>query len=519
MKVYEGKIITCDQSGSVYKFLVEDKGRILWTGNVLPDEWSGVHKILLGEGCLVPSFADTHNHFMSHALFSGGLDIRPASSNAEAAEMTVRYEEKSREKITLGFGASEYAVSEKKMITRSELDRVLPAKPVFIVKYDGHAGVINSALLKMLPDSIRTMRGYEPDSGLMTQEAFYKVTDFVTATVSLPDTLKRMLRAADKMAEKGIALIHSCTGVGFPGDMDVTLESVFAKGLRNKIDYRVFFQTMDIKKIKKRSLPRVGGCFATALDGCFGSADAAMNSAYRNSSDKGVLYYSDETVIEFAKQANRTGLQIEMHAIGDRAFDQAVLAISSALKDFPRKDHRHAIIHSCLITDKGLKTCAKLGIAMAVQPSFIHWDQEPLSYLKKIMGDRADRLNPLKTIHAAGVRMSGGSDAPCTVPDPVNGIWAACNHYNKSESLTVQQALNLFTIDAAWMSFDEKEKGSLETGKKADMVILDKDILSYPKGKIRDIKVSQLIVSGNVYKPGQGRIDVIRRGLFSSRKI
>ena len=91
---------------------------------------------------------------------------------------------------------------------------------------------------------------------------------------------------------------------------------------------------MDIKKVLKRKLPRVGGCFATALDGCFGSVDAALNEPYSNDSqNKGVLFYTQEKVDAFVREANRAHLQIEMHAIGDAAFDHAVNAFATALQD------------------------------------------------------------------------------------------------------------------------------------------------------------------------------------------
>ena len=101
---------------------------------------------------------------------------------------------------------------------------------------------------------------------------------------------------------------------------------------------------MNVDVALKRKLPRIGGCFECALDGCFGSHDAAMNEPYIDSlGGDGVLYYDDEKVIDFCKKANRAGLQIEMHAIGDKAFDQACRALKAALDDYPRKDHRHGI--------------------------------------------------------------------------------------------------------------------------------------------------------------------------------
>ena len=118
------------------------------------------------------------------------------------------------------------------------------------------------------------------------------------------------------MASVGIGMIHSVSGVGFSHDLDVDMERYFGAGLKNGMQYRVFFQTMDTEKVIKRGLTRIGGCFETALDGCFGSKDASLLIPYENSNDCGVLYYSDEKVTEFCKKANRAGLQIEMHAIG-----------------------------------------------------------------------------------------------------------------------------------------------------------------------------------------------------------
>ena len=446
---------------------------------------------------------------MSHALFSGGLDVRHAQNNEEMSQNIADYAKTHKEKIILGFGASAHSVTEKQIISLAQLDRACPRQPVFIVKYDGHAAVANTALLKMLPEKISRERGFDAESGLMTQEAFFRITDFVTATVSLPDTLSRMLECVDTMAAKGIGMIHSVSGVGFPADLDVTLESIFAKGLRNDVAYRLFFQTMDVAKVQKRKLPRIGGCFATALDGCFGSLDAAMTRPYRGSKNKGILYYTDEQVCEFAKAANRAGLQIEMHAIGDRAFDQATKAIAAALKDFPRRDHRHTIIHACLPTKKGLD----------LQPAFLDWAQEPLSYLKQIMGDRALQLSPLKSMAKAGIMMSGGSDGPCTLPDPIAGIHAAVNHYVREEALSIQQALDLYTRNAAWMSFDENERGSLEAGKRADMVILDRNILAQPKKKIKETKVETLLLGGKAYSKGQGRVELLLRAAASKRKL
>jgi hypothetical protein len=521
MKVYEGSIITCDAAGSVARFLVEDSGRILFAGDALPGKWAGAPRAKLGGKALLPAFGDTHIHFMSWALFAAGLDIRAAPSIPAVRDMIADFVRARSPSFVLGFGASASGIEEKRLLTRADIDAACPKLPVFIVKYDGHAGIANSALIALVREKLGRLRGFGEESGLMTQEAYFRVTDFVTGRISLPATLGNMLSGVDRLAGYGVGLVHSVTGVGFPADMDVTLESLFARGLRNPLQYRVFFQTMDIAKVRRRRLPRIGGCFAAALDGCYGSADAALLEPYEAAAGlapdqaRGVLYYSDERVRSFCAEANRAGLQIEMHAIGDAAFDQAVSAIESALVDFPREDHRHTVIHACLPTRKGLETCARLGIQIALQPAFLQWDQEPLPYLESIIGRRAYEISPLRTMTDMGIALSGGSDAPCTVPDPVLGIWAACNHYVPGQSLKVQEALDLYTRNAARACFDEKERGSLEAGKVADMIVMDGNPLATKPAELRSLKVESLFLAGKPYVKGQGMASLLLRGLAS----
>ncbi|MFA6434531.1 MAG: amidohydrolase family protein [Elusimicrobiales bacterium] len=520
MKIYNGAIISCDGKNSVHRFLVEDKGRILYVGAELPAAYRGAPQEALGSRALLPCFGDTHLHFASHALFNAGLDVRSARSLAEMSELILQFARGNPDKILMGFGASPHLVAERRLISKDELDGVCSERPVFLVKYDGHACIVNSRLISMLPEKIKTLRGFHQASGEMNQEAFFAVTDFVTKKIPLLRTLRNMLRAVDEMAEKGIGLMHTVSGVGFPFDLDVTLETLLGKGLDSGFQTRLFFQTMNIEKVRKRRLPRVGGCFAAALDGCFGSGDAALLRPYSDDGcNKGVLFYRDEEVVEFAKRANREGLQIEMHAIGDAAFDQAVMALEAALKDRPRADHRHGIIHASLPTAEGLKKCAAFGIQIPLQPVFLGWDLEPVDFLRGLLGDRVDELSPLRKMTDLGIMLSGGSDAPCTPPDPVAGIYAACNHYVPGQSLTIAEALKLFTYNAAWTTFDEGDRGSLEAGKFADMVIVNRNPLSMDPRALLDLKVEKLLLKGEPYKKGQGLLSLLTKALLSAEKI
>lgn len=498
MKVYEGSILSCDAQDHVYKYLVEDGGRIVHVGNELPAKYAGGTHVKLGSRALIPAFGDSHIHFASFATFHAGLNVSGAKSNGEILDMIRAFVPECHDKLVIAFGASNHSVAEKKFLTRQELDEACPDKPLFMIKYDGHTCVVNTKLLEILRDKVRDLRGYHEDTGEMNQEAFFRFSDYVSSSIPPVKLIRNMQMAADYLAGKGFGMIHSVSGVGYTMDLDVDMENWFARGLDNGLQMRVYFQTMDVKKARRRKMVRIGGCFDAALDGCFGSADAAMLDPYEGTEDRGVLYYDQEQVNEFCKKANREGMQIEIHAIGDAAFQQAARALKAALEDYPRQDHRHTIIHACLPTEEGVQICADYGIALAVQSCFIDWPNEPQEYLEALLGGRAAKLNPFKTYADHGIVQALGSDGPCTDPEPLMWIHKACN--NGEQSLTVQQALKMATYNTYWMSFDETERGSLEVGKIADMVILSGNPYETEVSKLDTLRVEQLLLKGEPYR-------------------
>lgn len=502
MRCYEGNILTVNAQNAVYRYLIEDKGRILYVGNALPEEYKNVKRLRLGKRALVPAFVDTHQHFASYSTFHAGLNVMEAKSNQEIAEVIQSFAAASSQKTLIAFGISPHSVQEKQLITRRELDGACSDKEIMVVKYDGHACVINTKLLQKLRKKICRLRGYHPDTGEMNQEAFFAVSNYITNSISIPELIKNMQTAVDDLAAKGIGCVHTVSGVGFIANLDISMEQLFAKGLNNGFQIRVFPQSLNVKAAIRRKIPRIGGCFECALDGCFGSHDASLHSPYiDDEKDYGVLYYEDERIQDFCKKANRAGLQIELHAIGDRAFDQACRCIKAALDDYPRTDHRHGIIHDCLPTEEGISICKKYDIQMPVQSAFIDWPQEPENYLKSILGkERTEKLNPIRTFLQNDILVSFGSDAPCTEPDPIMWMDKAVNNPNTKEEITIEEALRCCTYNGYKACFDEKDRGSLEIGKIADMVILSENPYEIEKEKIGEIKVERTILKGRPYR-------------------
>lgn len=508
MKCFKGDIVTVNANDDVFQYLVEDEGRILYVGNELPEIYKDAKMIELGKKALIPAFVDTHQHFASFSTFFAGLNVMDAESNNEILQMIIEFLKTTKKKTLIAFGASPYSVAEKRLISRKELDLVCPDKEIMVVKYDGHACIVNTKLLNKMRDKVKDLRGFHEDTGEMNQEAFFEFSNYITNSLSIPELFKNMQKAVDYQASKGIGCIHTVSGVGFTGNLDITMEKVFANGLNNGFQIRVFPQSMDIKVAVSRKLPRIGGCFECALDGCFGSHDASLNAPYVDEEGgDGVLYYDDQKVIDFCKAANRAGLQIEMHAIGDKAFDQATRALKAALDDHPREDHRHGIIHDCLPTEEGIKICKDYNILMPVQSAFINWKQEPDEYLEAILGhERWLKLNPIRTFKENGITVSFGSDAPCTTPDPISWMDRAVNNSNGDEAVSIQDALRMCTYNGCYTTFDEKERGSLEAGKIADMVLLNANPYKVPKQNLKKLKVMGLILGGRPYKSCQENI-------------
>jgi predicted amidohydrolase YtcJ len=508
MQVFKGKIISLDRHNTIHRYLVEDQGRIVFLGDSLPDVYKAFPVVELENRALIPSFGDGHMHFSNWALIAVSyFDVRQAEDIPEIQEIIrSRTSGQPKKKAVIAFGVSRHSVREKRLIRRDELDAACPDIPLIIVCYDGHSAVCNTKMIEKFPDRVKKLRGFDAPNGHLFNEAYLAGTDYAAALVPPMDLVSSIMKSYDFLAEKGLGLIHATEGIGFPKDLDVTMVSLIARAAarKNRIQTRLFFQTMDVDKAMKRSLPRIGGCFAAALDGCFGACDAALHEPYSHDpTNTGILFQDEKTVMEFAKKANRNGLQIEMHAIGDAAVSRGVRAIEAALEDFPREDHRHTLIHACLMNDEDMRKIAELKIGITLQPAFLISSLEPVSYLESILGERVRKSSPINTMMGMGIHVSGGSDAPVTHPDPIEGIYAACNHpYDPLESVSIENALRMFTCEVARTTFDDSDRGSLETGKAADMVILNRDPLAMNPKDLRELKVESLYLAGKPYESG-----------------
>jgi predicted amidohydrolase YtcJ len=480
-----------------------EKGRIIAVGNSADVQGFidlGWQVLDLGGKTVLPGFIDTHEHMMLTGQMAASVHLDDVENLAQIMErIAAKAEETEKGDWIRGSYLNEQNIAEKQMPTRMDLDKVCPDKPVFLLHATCHMCSFNSRALELiqLPLNLEgvDMAASQPtgvvrDPGILT---------FVAPTMSRltpHDDKVEFLRAAAGMAlNKGITTLHALDGGDLgPGDTHIIW------GNRHYLPVRIvcYNQSMDLSEVRELGLPRVGGCICA--DGAFEAHTAALFEPYHDDPDNyGALTYSQATMDTFILEANRAGLQVAVHCESDRSIEQVLWAMEKALRDFPRSDHRHRIEHLELPTFYQIERMARAGIMTGMQPAFIpaFIGQENMEYYGALLGkERLRRVHPYRTILDQGIPICGGSDSPVTPYDPLAGIQAAINHPNAEERITLQQALEMFTKTAAYSAFEENEKGTIEPGKLADLVVLEADPFAVDTKKIADLRIEQVFVGG-----------------------
>ena len=299
--------------------------------------------------------------------------------------------------------------------------------------------------------------------------------------------------AARRAVSVGLTTVHALAGNDQADDPEVKALLAIAPELPLRLV--VWYQTTDVAAALKLGLPRIGGCIL--LDGDFGPHTAALTEPYADQPDsRGTLYYTQEEIDAFVAAAHCAGLQIAMHAVGDRAAEQALNAYERALDRWPRADHRHRIEHFEVYNEALVQRARRLGVHLAIQPPFNPYFGGH-TRLNPLLGEeRALRSDPVRSLLEAGLPIGGGSDSTVTPLQPLYGVHCAVNHSNPAERLEVEQALRLYTLDNASMAFEEADKGSIEVGKLGDLVVLAEDPFEVEPERIKDIPVEMTVVGG-----------------------
>ncbi len=486
----------------------------------------GAERIDLGGRLLLPGFVDGHMHFLACALAMDQLNLTGCRSVEELRGMVRTFRDDRKlapGEWIVGRGWNHEHFADGRIPTKEDLDDVTPGNPVLLVRVCGHVATLNSLGLRTLDISRESRfsggvvdldeRG-EPTGVL--RETAVQYARMKTGT-SAPDRLRSALvRAGADLAKVGLTSLCSDDLGSVQGDFRALFDLYLGLERDGAMPVRVTEQLL----LKDRGALddflstgwRTGdgtpffhvGPLKILTDGSMGGRTALLREEY--SDMKGVLgvpIHGQDELQDLIWTAHRAGMQIATHAIGDGALDLCLDGMEKALVRAPRKA-RHYIVH-CQMGDMGqYRRMAHLGIGAAIQPPFVPSDR-PMA-LKRIGEARALSGYAWKTLLNLGIFLSGGSDAPVESFSPLWGIYTAVTRqdekgepeggWNPSQKLTVEEAVDLYTAGGAYSSFDEHHKGTIEAGKLADMVALDRDIFTIPEEEIRDVRVSLTLTGG-----------------------
>lgn len=501
-----GNVISMDDALNKYSWIAVKDGRIseLGRGNFIGE----AETVIDVEGATVmPGLTDCHVHVLNAGINLNGVDLQNCKTIEEVlSALEERCQKEPGEGWIYGVNYVPQNVKENRYPDRWELDEICNGHKVVIFAATLHGCSVNSAGVE-IAEVPEDYPGVEKTNGqvngmYLSDESSFLATANILGSLTDDELWKFIEDCAKHAASKGATTIHGLFGQFVAEDRDVDL--ILERGDSLDIDMTVFYQTWDVQKALDRSLPRVGGCLT--LDGAlFEYTMANFEPFVTAPALRGVLYHNDEEVYRVVSEAHKAGIQCTLHAVGERAIDQLIYTYYRVIMEQGKKDLRHRIEHFCLPTEAQIKMAKDLDLIISMQPGFTYlWDKEEGGEFEMILGrERANRWDPFNRIIDAGITVCGGSDCPVTAIEPLIDIAHCVNGDNPIRNISVTDAIKMYTINAAYAEAAEDVKGSLEVGKDADIVIIDRDPYECAESSdIYNMKVLYTIKKGNVIYQG-----------------
>ncbi len=486
-------ILTLDPHRPHATRLLARGGHIVALDEAVPHETS-VPTYDLGGKTVVPGFIDSHVHFLWTGVQHFALNLHGITTVRDVQEIVAAQARAlPAAHLIMGLLLDPDAFPDGPP-TAADLDAAAPEHPVIIKGHTGHLTLANTRAMQQLGIGPH-IDGWHANGILVgaanTATAWSVPADFA-AQIGWENVFGS---AAAEAARVGITTIHALEGSDQPQDSGVDALLAHAPSLPVRIV--LYWQTTHVAAVRRLGLPRIGGCIW--IDGDFSPHTAALKAPYADQPCTcGELYFPDDRLQAFVDAANAADLQIALHCVGDAAVDQVLRAYRRALAQHPRIDHRHRVEHFEIYDQDLLQAARELGVAAAIQPAFDGYFGGIANSARYLGWERAQRADPIATFDRHGIPIGAGSDSTVTPLGPLYGIHCAVNHSNPNERVSAERALRLWTIDNARLAFEEAEKGTLEPGKLADLVVLDADPLSVAPTAINDIAVELTVMGGTI---------------------
>jgi len=512
--VYNATVYTVDEAFSMAEAFAVKDGKIVAVGKNLEiqDQFDAKKEIDLKGNFVYPGLIDAHCHFFSYGLNQQKADLVGTKSFEEILAILKEHDQQFQSEWVLGRGWDQNDWENKSFPTKDQLDKLFPEKPVLLTRIDGHAALANTVAMEMAGINAETnvnggsvrLKNGKP-TGILIDNAISLVGRLIPESTT-DEKIKALLQAQENCFAVGLTSVHEA-GLGHESiklidslhqskELKMRIYAMLSPGEKNfeAFMYQGIFKTdyLNVRSIK---------LFA---DGALGSRGALMIEPYTDDPGNIGLQLTDtERLKEYCQKAYEHGYQVNTHCIGDGANRLMLDLYGSVLEG--KNDRRWRIEHSQIIHPDDFQKFGQYNIIPSIQTthctSDMYWADE------RVGESRIEGAYAFKQLLDQNGWLPNGSDFPVEYINPLFGYYAGIARmdqegypeggFQMENALTREEAMRAMTIWAAQSAFEENEKGSIETGKFADFIVTENDLLSMPVDEIPDTKILLTFVGGS----------------------